>query len=173
MEANMEDMSNVNLKEFNEESGMTYMDMFLKQIPAYSNTVKIRDFQWKENYGDFKIFDISIDYDENRIFANLRLENEADEDRRYASVEINFTNSQADNIEMMRSHPWENFSSTFVRKGDIDIGDFSIADPDFVEFIRGNIFATVKGENRINITDLANAIDQQIRDMFVRCENES
>ena len=170
-ERNAEDITKINLREYNEEKKKN-IDVLLDQVENYPVDCAISDFDIKDEYTNFVLtsVDISDNDDKKAINARYRLKTNKNKDDYNARVTISFYDSISANHEVMRNSLY-GYAAPDIYPSDLDIGDFAMGDIYHINYIRGNVFVTVSERPKdnvyeIEIDSLAREIDLQILDII-------
>ena len=165
----------IDLREFNEELDMRYIDARLRQIPSYANTIDYLDFLLSgrfdigQKFAGFTVVNIDVwdDVSPVEIRIDMQFAN-AEGAEQTERVEFTFFYTQSENIDAMGLA-----LMGFARPGPIfesglDIGDFTYGGSHSIDFIRGNVHVWINRgiSGSTDVTDLAKAIDQTILSML-------
>ena len=168
------DVTNIDLRAYNEEKKKTNIDVLLDKVKNYPAICTISDFLVKDEYAGFILTNTNIvDGDTfKKINARYRLKSNNDIDDYDAKVTISFYDSKSANHTVMRNS-LDEYTAMKIYPSALDIGDFAIGDSYYLNYIRGNVFVTViecpgNHINEIEIDALARAIDTQILEIITK-----
>jgi len=160
------DLYSLDVRMFSEELNMPVIDAFFERIPQYPTLCRLADFEIRERYADFTIYEAPV-VNERRVSLRLRYNNNKNETGFDVRVSIGFNESQLESQNAMsRASTMFTIPPPFVFASQTGIGDFAIGGTSRIRFIRGNVFVDVMRRNMddasIDVIPIAREIDEQI-----------